>query len=53
MQISDRGVSDFRLSCQSLIENSHNHRASGDIHIKLEQINNLEKKEKQPEKNLV
>ena len=44
-QDSDRGISDFRISGQTLIkENRHNSRASDDIHMKLWPVTELGKR---------
>ena len=51
-QNSDGGISDFRISGQSLIkENSHNSRTSDDIDIKLGPVTKLDKKSKTTSKN--
>ena len=44
-QTSDGGISDFRISGQSLIkENCHNFRTSDDINMKLGPVTKLDKK---------
>ena len=46
-QNSDRGISDFRISGQSLKkENCHNSRTSDDIHMKLGPVTKLNKRNK-------
>ena len=46
-QNSDRGISDFWISGQSLIkENCHNSRTSGDIDIKLGPVTRLDRRNK-------
>ena len=46
-QNSDGGISDFRISGQSLIKEScHNSRTSGDIDMKLGPVTNLDKRNK-------
>ena len=46
-QNSDRGISDFRISGQSLIkENCHNSRTSDDIDMKLGPVTKLDKRNK-------
>ena len=46
-QNSDRGISDFRISGQSLIkENCHNSRTSDDIDMKLGTVTKLDKRNK-------
>ena len=46
-QNSDGGISNFRISGQSLIkENNHNPRTSDDIDMKLEQIVKIDKRNK-------
>ena len=46
-QNSDGGISDFRISGQSLIkENCHNSRTSDDIDMKLEPVTKLDKRNK-------
>ena len=51
-QISDGGISDFRISGQSLIkENCHNSRTSDDIDMKLGPVIKLDKRNKKPSKN--
>ena len=46
-QNSDEGISDFRISSQSLIkENCHNSRTSDDIDMKLGPVTKLHKRKK-------
>ena len=46
-QNSDRGISDFQISGQSLIkENCHNSRTSDDIDMKLGPVTKLDKRNK-------
>ena len=46
-QNADGGISDFRISGESLIkENCHNSRASDDIDMKLGPVTKLDKKNK-------
>ena len=48
---SDRGISDFRISGQSLTkENCHNSRTSDDIYMKLEPVTKLNKRNKTSKK---
>ena len=52
-QNSDRGISDFQISGQSLIkQNGHNSRASDDIDMKLGPVTKIDKKSKQRQKKL-
>ena len=52
-QSSDGGISDFRISSQSLIkENFHNSKTSDDIDMKLEPVTKLDKKKKNRQKKL-
>ena len=52
MQNSDRGISDFGISGQSLIkENCHNSRTSYDIDMKLGSVTKLDKTNKAKSKN--
>ena len=52
-QNSDGGISDFRISGQSLIkENCHNSRTSDDINVKLRPLTKLDKRNKTASKNL-
>ena len=51
-QTSDGGISDFRISGQSLIkENCHNSRTSDDINMKLGPVTKLDKKNKTTSEN--
>ena len=51
-QNSDRGISDFWISGQSLLkENCHNSRTSDDIDIKLGPVTKLDKRNKIMSKN--
>ena len=51
-QNSDGGISDFRISGQSLIkENPHNSRTSNDIDMKLRSVTKLVKRNKTTSKN--
>ena len=51
-QNTDRGISDFQISGQSLIkENCHNSRTSGDIDMKLGPVTKLDKRNKTTSKN--
>ena len=50
-QNSERGISDFRISRQSLIKrNSHNSRTSDDIDMKLGPVTKLDKRKKKHQK---
>ena len=50
-QNSDRGISDFRISGQSLIKrNCHNSRTSDDIDMKLGPLTKLDKRKKRTSK---
>ena len=50
-QNSDRGISDFRISGQSLIkENCHNSGTSDDIGINLGTVTKLDQRNKKPQK---
>ena len=52
-QNSDGGISDFRISGQSLIkENCHNSKTSDDIDMKLGPVTKLDKRNKTTSKNL-
>ena len=52
-QNSDGGISDFRISGQSLIkENCHNSRTSDDIDMKLGPLTKVDKRNKTTSKNL-
>ena len=52
-QNSDRGISDFRISGQSLIkENCHNSRTSDDIDMKIGPITKLDKRNKTTQKKI-
>ena len=53
-QNSDRGISDFRISGQSLMkENCHNSRTSDDIDLKLGPVTKLDKRKKTTSKNVM
>ena len=53
-QNSDRGISDFRISGQSLMkEYCHNSRTSHDIDMKLRPLTKLDKRNKTASKNVV
>ena len=53
-KISDVGISDFRISGQSLIkENCHNSRTSHDIDMKLGPVTKLDKRNKTTSKKFV
>ena len=53
-QNSDEGISDFRISGQSLIkENCHNSRTSDDIDMKLGPVTKLDKRNKTTSKKSV
>ena len=52
-QNSDGGVSDFRISVQSLInKNCHNYRTSNDIDMKLGPVTELDKRNKATSKKI-
>ena len=52
-QNSYRGISDFRISCQSFIkENCHNSRTSDDIDMKLGPVTKLDKRNKTTSKKI-
>ena len=51
---SDEGISDFRISDQSLLkENCHNSRTSDDIGMKLRPVTKLDKRNKTTSKRIV
>ena len=53
-QNSNGGISDFRISGQSLItENCHNSRSNNAINMKLKPVTKLNKRNKTPSKNLM
>ena len=52
-QNSDEGLSDFRISSQSLIKiNCHNYRTSKDIDIEFGPVTKLDKRDKAISKNI-
>ena len=53
LQNSDGGISDFRISAQSLIkENCHNYRTSNDIDMKLRPVAKLDNRNKTTSKKV-
>ena len=51
-QNSDRDISDFQISGQSLIKKNYNSRTSDDIEVKLGPVTKIDKRNKTASKNL-